>query len=129
MDFLGREWTQGASSSNPPSTTVASEQCVPVLNAQPAMDAREPICAGLTTGVKAVDVLAPLGKGQSLLFAGRAGAGKSQAAIDAVVGAARGGARCVYAAVGQSPEEIRLAAADLKAAGVMGQVRRWDGGG
>ena len=53
---------------------------------------------------QALDCLTPLGRGQTLLVAGEAGAGKSALVLDAILGQFRSGVRCVYAAIG-----VRLA--------------------
>lgn len=60
IDFLGREWAPGGA----PGAPIESKVAVPLLNAAPPLDSRESICSGITTGVRAVDVIAPLGKGQ-----------------------------------------------------------------
>lgn len=53
------------------------------------MDNREQIAEALLTGVRAVDALTPIGRGQAQLVAGPVGSGKSQLCIDAVVGQVR----------------------------------------
>ena len=49
---------------------------------------------------QALDCLTPLGRGQTLLVTGEAGAGKSALCLDAILGQFRSGVRCVYAAIG-----------------------------
>ena len=48
-------------------------------------------------GWQAVDVLTPLGRGQSLLVAGPSGSGKSSLVLDAILGQRDTGVRCIYA--------------------------------
>ena len=60
----------------------------PLVNQQVPMRAREPIAEGVTTGVKALDILTPLGRGASLLVVGPKGSGKSALGLDAAIGQA-----------------------------------------
>jgi F-type H+-transporting ATPase subunit alpha len=83
------------------------------------MESREQITEALVTGVKALDVLTPLGRGQALQVSGPQGSGKTQLCIDAVIGQAGSGVRCVYAAVGCSSEQLRGTIEQLKAHGCM----------
>lgn len=92
---------------------------LPLLNVQPDMESREQIAEPLITGVKALDVLTPLGRGQALQVSGPQGSGKTQLCIDAVMGQAKSGVRCVYAAVGCSAEQLERTVAQLKAHGCM----------
>ena len=65
---------------------------------QIGMKGREQVCEALMTGVKALDVLTPLGRGASLLVVGPRGAGKSRLAEDALLGQ-KGSGVCVFVCV------------------------------
>ena len=82
----------------------------PLLAGAPPMDARDPISEPLTTGVKGIDTLTPVGRGQCLLVLGAPGAGKTTACVDAAVTAARAGVRVVYAATGGADADAVAAA-------------------
>ncbi len=71
----------------------------------PTIMARKPLCARLSTGVKALDVFHPLAHGQCFGLLGRRGSGKTALALQ-VIGNQRAssgaeGLRCVYVAIGQ----------------------------
>eukprot|EP00951_Prasinocladus_malaysianus_P005109 scaffold36333_cov46-Prasinocladus_malaysianus.AAC.3 len=68
---------------------------VPLLNKSPDMEDREQINQALFTGVAAVDTLAPLGRGQSILLAGLKGSGKRDLMLEAIIGQKKSGVRCV----------------------------------
>lgn len=55
---------------------------------------------------QALDVLTPLGRGQSMLVAGPRGSGKTQLCIDAILGQRGSGVRCVYAATNCTPAQL-----------------------
>ncbi|KAK9915373.1 hypothetical protein WJX75_008150 [Coccomyxa subellipsoidea] len=106
VDFLGRA----------PGTQVqlGTSAFAPLLAEQPDMESREQIAEALVTGVKALDVLTPLGRGQALLVTGVRHTGKTALVLDAILGQYRSGVRCIYAAIGQSMEEVSNTVALLK---------------
>ena len=124
VDFLGRplDPEPGGPESGPEpggfAGGVAGER-LPLLNAQVDMESREVIAEPLLTGVKSLDVLTPLGRGQALQVAGRRGAGKTALCIDAVLGQAGAGVRCVYAAVGSTAEQLERTVAALRDTGCL----------
>ncbi|KAL3150580.1 hypothetical protein ABBQ32_000390 [Trebouxia sp. C0010 RCD-2024] len=98
---------------------------LPLLNDQLDMKSREQINSPLFTGVKALDTLTPLGRGQAQLLLGPAASGKTSLAVDAIIGQhalqrpGQSPVRCVYASVGHSPQEVDSIVADLGQAGAM----------
>jgi F-type H+-transporting ATPase subunit alpha len=62
---------------------------------------RQPVCVGLQTGVKAVDALACIGRGQCRPLVGERRSGKTALALDAILAQKESGVLCVYVAVGQ----------------------------
>ncbi|KAK9829697.1 hypothetical protein WJX72_007407 [[Myrmecia] bisecta] len=109
VDFLGR----------PPGSLqqIGTSASMPLFNSQLDMDSREQIFEPLVTGVKAVDALTPLGRGQALMVTGLPGTGKTSLAVDAVLGQRRSGVRCFYAAVGLREEEQRMILGRLQRGG------------
>jgi ferredoxin len=63
--------------------------------------ARQPVREPLATGIKAVDVLIPIGRGQRELIIGDRGTGKTTLAVDTIINQRGRGVRCVYVGVGQ----------------------------
>ena len=124
VDYLGRPVSENGGELVS-EISLGTDKYLPLLNAQPDMESREQITEALVTGVKALDVLTPLGRGQALQVSGAQGSGKTQLCIDAIigqgtqVGSTRSGIRCVYAAVGCSSEQLRGTVEQLKAHGCM----------
>lgn len=112
VDYLGREVdlsgdsdddgdeSTTSSASAPSSSFPGSAASAPLFALPPTMDAREPISEPLHTGVKGIDALTPVGRGQCLLVLGGRGSGKTTACRDAAIAAARAGVRVAWAAVG-----------------------------
>jgi F-type H+-transporting ATPase subunit alpha len=66
---------------------------------------RDFVSAPLYTGIKVVDTLIPIGRGQRQLIIGDSGTGKTSLALDTVIAQAGQGARCVYVMIGQKRSE------------------------
>lgn len=98
---------------------IGADAWAPLLAEQLDMDSREQIAEALTTGVRAIDILTPLGRGQAQLLTGPHGSGKTLAAVDAILGQAGAGVRCVYASVGQTAERQQAAIRALQDGGAM----------
>ncbi|PRW45016.1 ATP synthase subunit alpha [Chlorella sorokiniana] len=98
---------------------IGTDAQLPLLNGQPDMDSREQINEALMTGVRALDILTPLGRGQALQVVGPQGSGKTQLCIDAVIGQRGSGVRCVYAAVGSSQDQLERTVEQLRQHGCM----------
>jgi F-type H+-transporting ATPase subunit alpha len=135
VDYRGRalDWEGGSGSgladdgiSLPPapgaSPPLGTDAAGALFAECPPMEARSQICAALTTGVKGIDALTPLGRGQCLLVLGAPGSGKTTAALDAVLAQASSGVRCVVAAVGCQPAAVRAAAEALARKDALGHV-------
>jgi len=136
VDFLGREvdlsgagaeagGAQTTTSATPPPPLVpGSAAFAPLFALPPTMDAREPISEPLHTGVKGIDALTPVGRGQCLLVLGGRGSGKSTACRDAAIAAARAGVRVSWAAVGEGggAAELRELVEAFERADVLGSV-------
>lgn len=77
----------------------------PIEGASPPIVARDFVNCPLYTGVKVVDTLIPIGRGQRQLIIGDCGTGKTSLALDAVVAQAGQGVKCVYVMIGQKRSE------------------------
>lgn len=91
--------------------------------AAPSVLEREPVTVPLHTGVKAIDAMIPIGRGQRELIIGDRQTGKTAVAIDAIINQAGDSGRktpvCVYVAVGQKESKIARLVATLKEKGAM----------
>ena len=74
----------------------------------PPIVARDFVNRPLYTGVKVVDTLIPIGRGQRQLVIGDSGTGKTALALDAVIAQGGQGVRCVYVLIGQKRSEAAM---------------------
>lgn len=86
--------------------------------ATPIID-RAPVSRPLQTGVKAVDALAPIGRGQRELILGDRQTGKTAIAVDAVLNQRGKGVLCFYVVIGQRATAVAQLIATLRAHGAM----------
>ncbi|MEW5319158.1 MAG: hypothetical protein WDW38_010327 [Sanguina aurantia] len=93
------------------------ERTRPLLNTQVAMKDRDQINESLFTGVKALDILTPLGRGASLLVIGPHSSGLSSLALDAILAQRSSGVKCVVAMTSATAQQLQQVVSDLKAAG------------
>ncbi|MFO7680982.1 MAG: alternate F1F0 ATPase, F1 subunit alpha [Chloroflexota bacterium] len=84
----------------------------------PIMD-RAPVTVPLQTGLKAVDALIPIGRGQRELILGDRQTGKTAVALDTILNQADKNVLCVYCAIGQRSSAVAGVIADLRERGAM----------
>jgi F-type H+-transporting ATPase subunit alpha len=97
---------------------VASERLPIERPAPPIMD-RAPVTVPLQTGLKVVDALIPIGRGQRELVLGDRQTGKTAIAIDTILNQRGQNVLCVYSAIGQRASAVAKAVAILRAKGAM----------
>lgn len=97
---------------------VASERLPIERPAPPIMD-RAPVSVPLNTGLKVVDALIPIGRGQRELILGDRQTGKTAIAIDTILNQRGKDVLCVYCAIGQRASAVAKAVAILQANGAM----------
>ncbi len=85
----------------------------------PGVTARQPVGQPLMTGLKAVDSMIPIGRGQRELIIGDRGTGKTAIAIDAIINQQGKGVHCFYVAVGQKQSTVASVHNKLKEHGAM----------
>jgi len=85
----------------------------------PGITGRKPVHEPMQTGIKAVDSLIPIGRGQRELIIGDRKTGKTTVAIDAVLAQKGLGVKCVYVAIGQKASTVAQTVALLEEAGAM----------
>ena len=80
---------------------------------------RHPVHEPLQTGIKAVDAMTPIGRGQRELIIGDRKTGKTAVALDAILNQKGTGVKCFYVAVGQKDSSVALVIEALKKHGAM----------
>jgi F-type H+-transporting ATPase subunit alpha len=85
----------------------------------PGVMQREPVNQPLQTGIKSIDAMIPVGRGQRELIIGDRQTGKTTIAIDTIINQKGTGVVCVYVAIGQKESKIAQIVEKLKAAGAM----------
>jgi F-type H+-transporting ATPase subunit alpha len=91
----------------------------PVEFLAPGIIVRQPVTEPLQTGIKAIDSMIPIGRGQRELIIGDRGTGKTAIAIDTIINQKGTGVVCVYVAIGQKRSTVATVVERLKAAGAM----------
>ena len=92
----------------------------PVESPAPGIAAREPVTVPLQTGLKAIDALVPIGRGQRELIIGDRGTGKTAIAIDTILNQKDTGVICIYVAIGQKTSSVARLTKTLQDHGAMG---------
>ncbi|MEC9034142.1 MAG: F0F1 ATP synthase subunit alpha [Actinomycetota bacterium] len=85
----------------------------------PGIMGRKPVHEPMQTGIKAIDSLIPIGRGQRELIIGDRKTGKTTVAIDTIINQAGQGMKCVYVAIGQKASTVAQNVAVLEAYGAM----------
>ena len=85
----------------------------------PGIMGRQPVHEPMQTGIKAIDSLIPIGRGQRELIIGDRKTGKTTIAIDTIINQAGQGMKCVYVAIGQKASTVAQNVAVLEAHGAM----------
>ena len=99
-------------------TIVASEYRAVEIEA-PGVIERQSVKSPMQTGIKAIDSMIPIGKGQRELIVGDRQTGKSAIAIDAIINQKGKNVTCVYVAIGQKQSTVANIVNTLKAEGAM----------
>ncbi len=98
---------------------IESEEFYPVEKVAPGVITRQSVNTPLQTGIKAVDAMIPIGRGQRELIIGDRGTGKTAITIDAILNQKETGVICVYVAIGQKESKVARIVAELNEAGAM----------
>lgn len=98
---------------------LASDKRLPVERpAVPIMD-RAPVTAPLQTGIKVIDALIPVGRGQRELILGDRQTGKTAVAVDTILNQREQNVLCVYCSIGQRASSVAKTVATLREKGAM----------
>lgn len=92
---------------------------LPIERPSPAIVDREPVTVPLQIGLKVVDALIPVGRGQRELIMGDRQTGKTAIAIDAIINQHDQNVLCIYCSIGQRAASVAKVVADLREKGAM----------
>ncbi|MDP8244167.1 MAG: F0F1 ATP synthase subunit alpha [Candidatus Hinthialibacter antarcticus] len=98
---------------------IASTEFRTVESMAPGVLDRQPVKEPLMTGIKAIDSMIPIGRGQRELIIGDRGTGKTAVAIDAIINQKGADVFCIYVAIGQKASSVAAVAEVLKKNGAM----------
>lgn len=98
---------------------VVSSRRLPIERQAPPIMDRDPVTVPLQTGLKVIDALIPIGRGQRELILGDRQTGKTAIAIDAILNQRGQNVVCVYCAIGQRASAVAKAVAVLREKGAM----------
>ena len=91
----------------------------PVEAIAPGIIERKSVCVPLQTGIKAIDSMIPIGRGQRELIIGDRQTGKTEIAIDTIINQRNSNVICIYVAIGQKNSSVVSLVNQLKNAGAM----------
>lgn len=98
---------------------VVTDETRPLETLAPGVAARQPVTEPLQTGVKAIDAMTPIGRGQRELIIGDRKTGKTAIAIDTILNQKDSGVICIYVGCGQRQSNIVNVVETLKEHGAM----------
>lgn len=98
---------------------IATKDFYPVERVAPGVMTREPVNTPMQTGIKAIDALIPIGRGQRELIIGDRQTGKTAIAIDTILNQKGQNMICVYVAIGQKQSKVARIVNKLEEAGAM----------
>ncbi|MDD5329076.1 MAG: F0F1 ATP synthase subunit alpha [Sulfuricella sp.] len=94
----------------------------PIEKIAPGVIARQSVSQPVQTGLKSIDAMVPIGRGQRELIIGDRQTGKTAVAVDAIINQKGTGVICVYVAVGQKASSIANVVRKLEEHGAMGHT-------
>ncbi|HLX64561.1 MAG TPA: F0F1 ATP synthase subunit alpha, partial [Planctomycetota bacterium] len=98
---------------------VNTDKSWPVEYNAPGIALRQPVKVPLQTGIKAIDAMIPIGRGQRELIIGDRKTGKTAIAVDTIINQKGTGVICVYIAVGQKESTVAAVVKRLQESGAM----------
>ena len=98
---------------------IEAEEDVPVEVVAPGIIKRQPVKEPLQTGIKAIDAMIPIGRGQRELVIGDRKTGKSSILLDTIINQADQNVKCIYVSIGQRDAAVAGIVSALEEAGAM----------
>jgi F-type H+-transporting ATPase subunit alpha len=99
--------------------SIDAEGIMPIERLAPGVVVRSPVDTPVQTGIKAIDSMIPVGRGQRELILGDRQTGKTAIALDAIINQRGQDLLCVYVAIGQKESSVAAVAATLEEHGAM----------
>jgi F-type H+-transporting ATPase subunit alpha len=99
--------------------SIAEAERAPIEKIAPGVIARQSVSQPLQTGLKAIDSMIPIGRGQRELIIGDRQTGKTAIAIDTIINQKGTGVKCIYVAIGQKQSSIANVVRKLEEHGAM----------
>ena len=94
----------------------------PIEKVAPGVISRQSVSQPLQTGLKSIDAMVPIGRGQRELIIGDRQTGKTAVAVDAIINQKGTGVICIYVAVGQKASSVANVVRKLEEHGAMGHT-------
>ena len=98
---------------------LACEGSSPIEKIAPGVIARKSVAQPVQTGLKSIDAMVPIGRGQRELIIGDRQTGKTAVAIDTIINQKGTGIKCIYVAIGQKASSINVVIRKLEEHGAM----------
>ena len=98
---------------------VKTQKFYPIEKIAPRVITRQPVNTPLQTGIKTIDAMIPIGRGQRELLIGDRQTGKTAIAIDTIINQKDQKVICIYVAIGQKESKVAHIVAELEARGAM----------
>ncbi|MCM3134901.1 F0F1 ATP synthase subunit alpha [Paenibacillus polysaccharolyticus] len=98
---------------------IATTEFRPVEGKAPGVMDRKSVHEPMQTGIKAIDAMVPIGRGQRELIIGDRQTGKTSIAIDAILNQKGSGMKCIYVAIGQKQSTVAQVVETLRRRGAM----------
>ena len=98
---------------------INASQSSPIEKVAPGVIARKSVDQPVQTGLKAIDAMVPIGRGQRELIIGDRQTGKTAVAVDAIINQVGTGIKCIYVAIGQKASSIAGVVRKLEEFGAM----------
>lgn len=101
---------------------IIAKKYYPLEKIAPGVVARRPVTVPLQTGIKAIDAMIPVGRGQRELIIGDRNTGKTAIVLDTIVNQKSEGVICIYVAIGQKTSRVAQVAAELEKEKALGHT-------
>ncbi len=98
---------------------IKTKDFYPIERIAPGVMTRQPVDQPVQTGIKAIDALVPIGRGQRELIIGDRQTGKTAVAVDAIINQKGQDMICIYVAIGQKESKVAKMVAKLEEVGAM----------
>ena len=98
---------------------IKTEKFYPVEKIAPGVITRQGVHQPLRTGIKAIDAMIPIGRGQRELIIGDRQTGKTAIAVDTIINQKDSGVICIYVAIGQKKSKVAQIVSKLEETGAM----------